>query len=98
MKNNEVEGFIKVVNEMVELKKRKSIDYGSSWKALGLQGVLYKIATKFTRIWLNKDKTSNMANESFRDSLIDLAVYSIMAIQLLDGGESEDQIVKLLKQ
>jgi len=92
----EVDEFKKVLREIIELKQSKSGDYAGSWRALGMKGLLYQIARKFTRIWINKDK-ENLNNETFRDSLVDLAVYSIMCIQLIDDGDTSDKIDIILK-
>jgi hypothetical protein len=95
----EIDGFIKICNEIIALKKKKAGDYANSWRVLGIQGVYNQIGRKFTRLWLNKDKSENELNyEMMLDTLTDLAVYSIMAIQLLNSGETEDQILKILKQ
>lgn len=95
---NEIEGFKKVVDEMIALKEKKSGDYANSWRALGLRGLLYQIARKFSRLWINKDKKEGELNcEMYRDSLIDLAVYSIMAIQLIDENDTSDKIDEVLK-
>ena len=93
---NEMDGFKKIIDEMVSLKERKAGDYGNSWKCFGLPGLYAQIGRKFSRIWLNKDK-KEMNNEMFRDSLMDMAVYCIMAMQLIDSGETEDLIIKSLK-
>lgn len=91
----EVDEFTDVLREIIELKQRKSGDYASSWRVLGLEGVLNQIARKFTRIWINKKK-AKLNNETLRDSLIDMAVYSIMAIQLIDDKDTDDKIESLL--
>lgn len=96
-KSKELTGFSKVIQEMIDLKESKSGDYANSWKALGIQGLNYQIARKFTRIWLNKDKKENLNNEMLRDSYMDLAVYAIMAIQLKDEKDTDDKIEKILK-
>src|ERR1035437_9218093 len=90
----EIDGFCKVVQEMLDLKYKKAGDYGNSWRAFGIQGLYAQIGRKFSRIWLNKDKSSEQLNcEMMRDSLMDNAVYSIMAIQLIDeGAAGEDPI------
>lgn len=95
--NNQMDGFKKIVDEMIDLKSRKSGDYADSWRALGLRGLLYQIARKFTRIWINKDKSDELNFEMYRDSFIDLAVYSIMAIQLIDESDTADKIDDILK-
>ena len=93
---NELDGFKKVINELLALKERKASDYANSWKALGIEGLNYQLARKFTRIWINRRK-AELKNETLRDSYVDMAVYSIMAIQLLDEGLTEEQIEKILK-
>lgn len=94
---SELDGFKKVMNEMLALKTAKSGDYGNSWKAAGINGLNMQIYRKFTRIWINKNKDAKDINcEMLRDSYMDLAVYAIMAIQLIDAGETEDQILRVL--
>lgn len=92
----EIDGFIKVLDEIVLLKSKKAGDYGNTWRCFGLPGLYAQIGRKFSRIWLNKDK-QEMNNEMFRDSLVDMLVYCGMAIQLIDEGGGEDLIVKALK-
>jgi len=94
----EIDGFEKICQEIISLKKTKSGDYANSWRALGLQGLYYQIARKFTRLWINKDKNSKELNhEMLEDTLTDLAVYSIMAKQLIRENDTEDKINKILK-
>ena len=94
----EIDGFIILCNEMIELKKKKAGDYSNSWRALGVQGLYYQIARKFTRLWINKDKDLKELNcEMFEDTLTDLAVYAIMAKQLIREGDAEDKIDNILK-
>jgi len=94
--DGEMDGFKKIIDEMLELKARKAGDYGNTWRCFGLPGMYAQIGRKFSRIWLNKDNPK-MNNEMFRDSLMDMAVYSIMAMQLIDEGGGEDLIVSALK-
>ncbi len=94
----EIDGFKKIVDEMIALKARKAGDYGNSWKCFGLPGLYAQIGRKFSRIWLNKDKKpEEINNEMFRDSLMDMAVYCIMSMQLIDSGETEDMIISSLR-
>lgn len=92
--NNEIDGFKSIVAEMVALKEKKSSDYRNVWRAFGLQGVYSSLARKFTRLWINKDK--EVANESIEDTLMDLAVYSIMALQLIREKDTSDKILDIL--
>ena len=89
---NEIENFVKIVNEIVELKKKKASDYGNSWRIFGLVGIYYQIGNKFFRLWNLTQKNKDPKNESLRDTLRDMAVYCIMAMQLIDSGEKEPQI------
>lgn len=98
--NGEIDGFKKVIDEMLALKARKAGDYGNTWRCFGLQGLYSQLGRKFSRIWLNKDKSEKeLNNEMMRDSLMDNAVYSIMAIQLIDEGTvgADDLIIRALK-
>ncbi len=94
----EIDEFKRIVDEMVDLKSRKSGDYANSWKVLGLQGLNYQVMRKVTRIWINRNKKDNLNFEMIRDSYMDLAVYALMCIQLLDSGNTEDEFDKILKQ
>ena len=96
MQKKEIEQFIKVINEIVELKTKKSQDYGNSWRLFGLQGIYYQIGNKFFRLWNLFTKKKDPQNESLRDTLRDMAVYCIMAVQLIDSKQTESMIDKVL--
>lgn len=96
---NELDGFKKILDEIYELKVRKAKNYGNTWRAFGLSGLFAELGRKFSRIWINKNSPeSEIDFETLRDSLIDNAVYSIMAIQLMDEKDTEDKILKLLTE
>lgn len=94
----EINGFKIIMDEIFELKRKKAMDYGQTWRAFGLAGIYPLIGKKFGRIWLNKDKSETDLNfESMRDSLIDMVVYCVMCIQLMDERDTEDKIKKILE-
>ena len=96
---NEPDTFKIIIQELIDLKERKSGDYQNSWRSLGIQGIYYQLARKFTRLWINKDRNEKELNfEMLRDTLVDMAVYSIMAIQLFDEKDTKDKIDSILKQ
>jgi len=97
MNEEEKKKFVEIIESIKELRLKKSEDYGTSWKVFGLDGILYQIRSKFVRIMNLTEPNKSPANESLRDSFIDLANYSIMAVQLIDSGETEDSFKKLLK-
>jgi hypothetical protein len=89
--------FYALIDEIVDLHARKNQDYArdddplSNFRqaeALGVPawlGVLVRMSDKWSRIQeLVKGKTPQ--NESLRDSLIDLAVYALIDIILLEAA------------
>lgn len=95
---NEMDGFKKICEEIIALKTRKAGVYGNTWKVFGLPGLYAEIGRKFSRIWINKSRDPKEIDfETLRDSLIDLAVYSIMSVQLIDEKDIHDKIEQLLK-
>lgn len=92
--NQELKDFKKIALEIIALKTKKSKDYGNSWRIFGIDGIYYQIGNKFARLWKLKHK--NPENESLIDTLKDLTIYTLMAIQLLESGQTEDKIEKLL--
>lgn len=90
------EKFKKVTEEMKELYELKNKNYGDSFSKsfdeYGLTMVCIRLEDKLRRLKsLNKQMQSsssevNYDNESIRDTLIDLANYSVMAIMEIDEG------------
>ena len=87
--------FYELIDEICELHEKKNSDYAkddnplSNFQraaSLGVEpwrGVLVRMSDKWSRIEeLSKGKTPQ--NESLRDSLIDLAVYALIDIVLLE--------------
>ena len=85
----------KIVLELIELRSKKSHDYGSNGDPManlraateiGLSpviGVVLRMADKWFRIrsWANGNK---LVNDSVRDDFIDIAGYALRAVELLD--------------
>lgn len=83
---NTVERFKQITQEMSDLCARKNNDYGSSvndtYKKYGMVSYLVRMEDKLNRartLTLNKDN-QQVADEKLRDTLIDLANYSILAV------------------
>lgn len=89
--------FYVLLEEIAELHSRKNHDYSKSdeplsnfhrSRAFGIEpwkGILIRMSDKWSRIEeLSKGKTAK--NESLRDSLIDNAVYSLLAVLLLEDA------------
>lgn len=91
--------FLKLLDEMRVLHESKSADYGSledplanirngadfvaveAWKA-----AFVRIADKVQRL-RTYCRTGRLVHEGVRDTLLDLAAYSLLAIVLFDEGE-----------
>jgi hypothetical protein len=85
--------FEKIVNEILELHKRKSADYGRSHDPFanvrasedfgipGWVGCAVRMNDKMRRLQAAA-QGSSMQNESIEDSFYDLAVYSVIGLLL----------------
>lgn len=87
--------FVALIDEIKDLHEAKNSDYASDADPLSnfrrseafgvpaFKGVLVRLSDKWSRIeQLTSGKVPK--NESLRDSLIDSAVYSLLAVLLLD--------------
>jgi len=109
--------FSEVLAEMQAMHDRKSQDYGvqadpfanvrasEDFGIPGWLGTIVRLNDKITRI-KSFAKNGSLANESLRDSLIDIAVYAAIAVALYDEREpvalsivingSDEQLQKVL--
>ena len=97
MKNKK---FYKLLKEIAVLHDRKNQDYGTDTDCLanlkgcqriGLHpatGVVIRLQDKWARIE-NFFLKGKLANESVKDSLLDNAVYSLLAIQIIEEHEKQ---------
>lgn len=80
----------KVQEEGYELFKKKNADYGDAFATYGPIGVIVRIGDKIQRLMsVSKNKINCVADESLRDTLIDLHNYSAMAIMLMDENNEK---------
>ena len=80
--------FKSLTNRMCELVEVKNHDYGAdadpfeNFREFGVKGIVVRLGDKFKRIktalWY--DRELKVANETVIDTLLDLAVYSVIAI------------------
>lgn len=95
MKDN----FETITKEMLELYKNKNSDYGSSvndtYKKYGMVSYLVRMEDKLNRArTLTQRQTQNVHDEKLRDTLIDLANYTILAIMELDNEKYSSTNIK----
>ena len=90
------ERFEAITKEMVDLCRRKNKDYGCSvsetYKQYGMVSFLVRMQDKINRVRsLIVNKKQEVSDEKIRDSLIDLANYSILAVIELEKEESSNE-------
>lgn len=92
--------FEDIVNKMIEMQKKKGSDYGSNNDPLGnlLESIDFGIPPWVATMVRANDKMSriktfvrkgSLNNESVKDSLIDLAVYTVHALRLFMEFEKD---------
>jgi hypothetical protein len=96
--------FYELLTEMAKLHSNKNHDYTDGVdpflnfrlsETLGIpawKGVLVRLTDKFSRITnFAKRETLKVSSESFRDTLLDNAVYSLIALILFEEAQSKDK-------
>ena len=100
-KNQRNPAFHSLLERIADLHDSKNHDYGEDGDALsnlrgcsrmGLhptQGIAVRLQDKMSRIetFFSKGK---LKNESLKDSFLDMAIYSLLAIVILEEGEDEN--------
>ena len=92
-KPTEEDNHWELCRELQELYHRKNLDYGDSFHLSFLEEGLamprIRLGDKYLRFkTLTRGETQRVSDESIRDTLIDLANYSIMTIMELDQAMS----------
>jgi hypothetical protein len=93
--------FVALLQEMQRLHESKSADYGSEDDPLAnvrsgadfvniepWRGCMVRIADKVQRL-RTYCRTGRLVHEGVRDTLLDLAAYSLLAIVLFDEGQND---------
>lgn len=91
---NKVERFKEIASELASLYERKNSDYGDSFsvtfRELGIISAVTRMNDKMNRLKSLCVKEIRVKDESIRDTLIDLACYSIMTIMELDKMKNDE--------
>lgn len=82
------EALEEVTNKIIDLVLRKNSDYGDAWQKHGVTGVLVRLSDKSLRLQNLEGKKQLIVDESWVDTLTDIAGYSILGL-LLNSAESE---------
>lgn len=87
--------FYKLLEEIADLHSRKSSDYGSedplsNLREFGWKGVVVRLGDKWHRIkGFAKKEKFEVKDESLKDTLMDNAVYSLLAIILYEEEKNK---------
>lgn len=89
MGNSNVDKFSEILLEMRETYEKKNSDYGNSFndtiREFGFIPAVARINDKLNRVKkMVKGDVMNV-NESMRDNLLDIAVYSILTVMEIDN-------------
>ena len=80
--------FMAISKEAHELRWKKFLLYGDSYKLFSLLGIYIRMNDKMARIkTIIEHPGYDLNDERLRDSLIDLSNYSIMAVMEVDDGK-----------
>lgn len=75
--------FATLQSKQREVFSKKNSDYGSSYKATGIVGILIRMIDKLRRLKQLEQGGSRVKTESRSDTLLDLSIYSILGIMIL---------------
>lgn len=85
--------FVRVTGEMKEIYLKKNHDYGDSFNKsldeLGIVAAVTRMSDKIERMKTLVKKEAQVKSESFKDSLMDLGIYSIMTTMYMNDHEKK---------
>lgn len=88
-----VDKFKQITDEMVKLYERKNSDYGSSihdtYMKYGAVAYLVRMEDKINRVRSLTQNNNQKVDEKIKDTLIDLANYSILMLLELEGNKND---------
>ena len=82
--------FGRITDEMAALYQRKNMDYGNSfgrtYRELGIISAVTRMSDKMERMkrLARKPEAQQVADESLRDTIRDLACYAVMTLMEMD--------------
>jgi hypothetical protein len=93
MENDKSKKFKEITNEMIELFERKNSDYNNSihdtYMKYGAVAYLVRMEDKINRVRSLTQSNNQKVDEKIKDTLIDLANYSILMLLELEGGKND---------
>lgn len=87
--SDNVEQFMSITQDMTKTYAAKNHDYGNSFEQscnkFGIIAAVVRMGDKMNRLESLAVKRAEVKDESIKDTLLDLANYSIMTVMWLDG-------------
>lgn len=89
--------FKKYTDKLADVLYKKNRDYGNSFdktvNKIGHRVLLVRVMDKYDRIenLILNDEKNKVADESLKDTFLDLAGYSILSLRFLDNEEKEQK-------
>ena len=91
-RKQKLENIERIANELVDTLKRKNHDYGNSFEKLmdefGDITVLIRLSDKLERLKSLQNKEAKVTDESKKDTLLDIAGYSLLALSYMEGDRN----------
>lgn len=92
--SDNVQSFIDITTDMAKTYAAKNHDYGNSFEEsldeFGLVASVVRLGDKMNRIKSLIKKEARVKDESIKDTLLDLATYSIMTLMWLNKVNKEE--------
>lgn len=90
-----VQKFVDITDDMVKTYIAKNHDYGNSFDQsldkFGLIASIVRIGDKMNRLETLVNKKAQVKDESIKDTLLDLANYSIMTVMWLNKNSNDEK-------
>lgn len=95
MLNSNTQQFMDITNNMAKTYVAKNHDYGNSFEQsldkFGLIASIVRIGDKMNRLETLVNKKAQVKDESIKDTLLDLANYSIMTVMWLNKNSNDEK-------
>lgn len=93
--NSNIQQFMDITTNMVKTYAAKNHDYGNSFDnsldKFGLIASIVRMGDKMNRLETLVAKKAQVKDESIKDTLLDLANYSIMTVMWLNKNDNDEK-------
>lgn len=87
------EGFKIILTECKEIRTKKRLDYGASWKILRASSVTDQIFIKAKRIRRIQETKKNLVGDAIEGEFIAIINYCLMALYILKHTSVTDEVI-----